>query len=221
MHLVAGIDEAGRGPMLGPMVVALVALNNEKIRGLVELGVRDSKTISPKRREKLAKIIRDIAEHVEVRIVEPQEIDRAVRGESARNLNDLEAKIVAELIFRVINSSIEVFLVDSPDPNPARFAEKIMRHLWEALDKEIDINIVAENNADKKYPVVSAASIVAKVTRDKIINELKEKYGDFGSGYPSDPRTRRYAREWLRKHKEPPPFARKSWQSWRKISKGI
>ncbi|ABL78300.1 ribonuclease HII [Thermofilum pendens] len=212
MGRVAGIDEAGRGPMLGPMVVAIVVCPEEKVPLLRNMGVRDSKALSPRRRLLLSRAIPSVGCSVKVRVVEPQEIDCAVRGECYENLNHLEAAVFAQLINEVLSEGeLEVVYMDSPDPVPSRFEERVR-----ALLKG-QVRIVAENGADEKYTIVGAASIVAKETRDEIINALKKTYGDFGSGYPSDPRTLRFAEEWVRKHGEPPPIARKEWATWKRL----
>ncbi|MEM4810351.1 MAG: hypothetical protein QXS92_00385, partial [Thermofilum sp.] len=81
------------------------------------------------------------------------------------------------------------------------------------------VRVVARNGADRDFAIVSAASILAKTERDRLVEQLKRLYGDFGSGYPSDPRTREFAEKWLREHGEPPPFARKSWSTWSSLRK--
>lgn len=213
MQLVAGIDEAGRGPMIGPMVIALAGVDESRYGVLSDLGVRDSKLLSPMRRERLRRRLLGVLDLVIVRIISPEKIDGAVWGRQYANLNELELATMVELIREALESKnlVRVY-VDSPDPNPRRFQEKIRDML-----QGYRVEIIAENDADKKYPIVSAASIVAKTERDRIIDMLKQEYGDFGSGYPSDPRTRQFAKEWLLRHGEPPPIARKSWKSWKKI----
>ncbi|WP_457753524.1 ribonuclease HII, partial [Thermococcus sp.] len=81
--------------------------------------------------------------------------------------------------------------------------------------------IIAEHKADAKYLPVSAASILAKVTRDKAIEKLKKQYGEIGSGYPSDPRTRKFLEEYYKEHGEFPPIVRKSWKTLRKIEEKL
>jgi len=210
--LVAGVDEAGRGPMLGPMVMAVAAVRPEAEDILVSLGVRDSKLIAPRRRTRLRDILLEVLDYAAIRVVEPHEIDEAVAGESYENLNYLEAGVAAELIRGLLaHCSVDVVYVDSPDPVSARFGRLVERLVGGR------VRVVAESDADKKYPVVSAASIIAKTERDRLIEELKNRFGDFGSGYPSDPRTRKWAKAWLEAHGEPPPIARRSWKSWRRL----
>ena len=212
MSFIAGIDEAGRGPMIGPMVVAIVAFPEEKLGILRNLKVRDSKRLMPPARKRLASLITRMNCIVEKAVAEPQLIDCAVRGECYKNLNHLEAAMAAELINRAASKTpLKAVYIDSPDPAPERFAEAIKSLLKTPVD------LVVENKADEKYVIVGAASIIAKVERDSIIDELKKIYGDFGSGYPSDPKTKKFAIEWLEKNREPPPIARKEWGSWKRL----
>ena len=208
---VAGVDEAGRGPLLGPMVIAIASISREKEELLVRMGVRDSKALTPSRRRALRALLERVLDYYAVRVVEPAEVDEAV---SKGQLNLLEARIIAELVRQAASEvELEVVYVDSPDPVPERFERLLTSLIGEG------VRVVAENGADAKYVVVGAASIIAKTERDRIVEELKRKYGDFGSGYPSDPKTREFAERWLREHGEPPPFARKSWSTWSALAR--
>ncbi len=209
---IAGIDEAGRGPVIGPMVVALVLVDENGEFLLKRIGVKDSKTLSKMQRLRLSKSIQVICRQVIVEVVQPSEIDSAVYGRTAKNLNDLEARIAARLIDKITFTPCNVY-VDSPDVNTIRYRNTIMKYL-----SRDDIEIIVENDADKTYPVVSAASIIAKVKRDSIIEELKKVYGDFGSGYPSDPKTRAFLRNII-KGRRIPPIVRRSWKTFRNIVK--
>jgi len=97
-------------------------------------------------------------------------------------------------------------IIDSPEVDVRNFSKKVMSKV-----RNTKIEIVAENFADKKYPVVGAASILAKVERDGEIKKLHKKHGFFGSGYPSDEITIRFLKDWIKKNKEFPSFVRKSW----------
>lgn len=198
--ITAGLDEAGRGPILGPMILCGVCFRSNDIPKLKEMGVKDSKLLSPRRREELSRKILDLA--VSFRIVEldPSEIDLLRRE---KNLNEIEAETFARIIQEL---SPDVAYVDSPDPNPTLFEERLKRYLGEK------VGLVVENGADRRYLQVSAASILAKERRDKRIAELHERYGDFGSGYLTDPKTISFLREWVRTHGDLPEFARKSWK---------
>ncbi|RLE99820.1 MAG: ribonuclease HII [Thermoprotei archaeon] len=211
----AGIDEAGRGPVIGPMVVACVVLKPEVARALQRL-VKDSKLLSPQARRRIYRAICAVAEEVRIRVVEPREIDAAVEGRGDRNLNYLEARVAAELI-NSLRTEVDTVYVDSPDPLPERFAGLIKLHLRGELQ---GLKLVAANHADRLYPHVAAASIVAKVERDRVVEELRRLYGDFGSGYPSDPKTRRFLHELLREGRPLPPIVRRSWATLKKLSSG-
>lgn len=205
MSLVAGLDEAGRGPAIGPMVLACVVMREDRLPAL-EGRIRDSKLMSPAGRRRALTLIKSLAEEIKVRVVEPWEIDLAVSGVSDKNLNFMEARLVSEIIASLSCRVRRVF-VDSPDPKPDRFAA-----LVESMLGRDDVEVVASNKAEAVYPVVAAASIVAKVTRDGIVEDLKRRYGDFGSGYPSDPRTRSFLQSCLARG-ELPPIVRRSWST--------
>lgn len=212
MTRIAGVDEAGRGPIIGPMVIALVGTDESKIHILEKLGVKDSKLLTPSRRERLRRLLEQILDYVTIRVIQPQEIDEAVRGTKYKNLNHLELLIVAELIRKAVSEfKVERVYVDSPDPVPGRFEEQ----LYSIVNGNVEI--VAENHADSRYTIVAAASIIAKTEREKLIEELKRTYGDFGSGYPSDPKTRTFVKKLLETSRELPPIVRKSWKTLERL----
>ncbi|MGC8574624.1 MAG: ribonuclease HII [Thermoplasmata archaeon] len=198
--MLCGIDEAGRGPVIGPMVIAVVCGHNETFRNI---GAKDSKLLTEGRRESILSNILETSEHHSFIIIGEEEIDEAV---SKNLLNFLEAKHIASLMQKG-NS----YIVDCPDINEARF-KKILSDI-----SGID-DIIAEHKADINYPVVSAASILAKVTREREIEKIKKEIGDFGSGYPSDPRTINFLREYYRKNHVLPPHTRKSWKTVKNIT---
>lgn len=205
--MIAGADEAGRGPVFGPMVLCGVLLEERMLEGLKTAGVRDSKLLAPKRRETLAELISQKAAKCEIVELSPAEIDES-RLVKKINLNELEAMKFAQILDRL---KPEIAYVDSTDPNPAMFKERIQRHI------QTKAKLVVENFADRNYVVVAAASIVAKVRRDQRINELRKRYGDLGSGYTSDPRTIAFLERWVREHGKLPEFARKSWKTAQRI----
>ena len=202
------MDEAGRGPVIGPLVVACVVLDEEGLAALRGL-VRDSKSLTAGARLRLYSLIQRVAVEVGIRRVDPEEVDEAV-AHLERGLNELEAMVTAQLVggLRVAVSRV---YVDSPDPRPGRYAEIVRRHLPASRR---DVEVVAANRAESIFPHVAAASVVAKVERDRAVEELKRVYGDFGSGYPSDPKTRRFLAEALRRG-EIPPIVRRSWRTLR------
>lgn len=203
---ILGVDEAGRGPVLGPMVICGALIQEGDEERLIELGVKDSKKLTPERREELFEELKEIL--IDFRLVEiwPRQIDHAVKH---RGLNSLEAEVSARLIKEL---EPDVAILDAPGRYPEGYLREVKRFLGESK-----VKVIAENKADEKYPIVSAASILAKVRRDRIIEELKKDYGDFGSGYAGDPRTVEFLRMWVRKHRELPPIARASWETAAKI----
>lgn len=199
-----GVDEAGRGPVIGPMIIAGICAPREE---LVKLGVRDSKKLTKKRREKLYEEIRKIAAKVVVEIIPPEEIDR-MREEMT--LNEIEVLIFAKVINRLDCSEV---YVDAADVDAQRFAREISRHL------KRNVTIISEHKADEKYPEVSAASIIAKVERDRRIEKIVKEIGDFGSGYPADPRTAKFLEEYYLEYGELPPHTRHSWKNAKKLER--
>ena len=202
--LIAGVDEAGRGCVIGPLVVAGIAVKVETLPLLSELGVKDSKLLSPKKREELYPEIIRLTEKYQTIKVLPCQIDKVV--ESARKLhklNRLEAQTMAQVI--EILKPDEVY-VDAADTVEHRFRN----HIQECL--KIKTRIISKHKADKIFPVVSAASIIAKVERDREIASLRLEYGDFGSGYLTDQKTMSFLRRLLEKNGEYPSFVRKSWK---------
>jgi ribonuclease HII len=196
--LVAGIDEAGRGAALGPMVVAIFAIDEDRIWELRRIGVRDSKALTRSARERIFERLMNLDAKRSYRKVEPSEIDAAVRSRGGRGLNALEVEVFRELIEEV---RPQLVYIDSPYRNAKR--------VHELIGEVKGVRVVCEVRADAKYEVVSAASIVAKVIRDRSVSEIGA-----GSGYPSDPRTRRYLRE-VAIRGEVPPHVRRSWRSFR------
>lgn len=211
--LVAGVDEAGRGCVIGPLVVAGVSLREDNLHVLISLGVRDSKLLSPKKRELLAlEIYRTIENRHIVRIT-PKEIDCAVEsGRKLHKLNRLEAKTMSQVIDAL---RPDVAYVDAADVVEDRFKQ----HIQEGLS--FKVKIISEHKADRIYPVVSAASILAKVERDKDIADLRCEYGDFGSGYLADPKTMLFLKRWLQSNREYPECVRKSWKPAKKVRSAI
>ena len=192
------MDEAGKGSVLGPMVVAAVGVPSEDVFSDIE--VNDSKLLSPKMRERLYAVIRKRFRVVTVRI-DAHEIDEIRMG---MTMNACVARAHARVIAKL---SPDCAYVDACDVNTFRYAEMVKNHL------ELPCEIVSEHHADEKFPVVSAASIIAKVTRDRAIATLAKKYGEIGSGYPSDPVTIRFLNSYIDEHRVPPPIARKSWKT--------
>ena len=196
--IICGVDDAGRGSVLGPLVIAGVSVERTKIKHLSEIGVKDSKQLSPNAREMLYKKIVAIVDNYYIARISPKIIDQSVRK---NQLNHLEAKYMAKVIAKLQPDSS---YVDSCDVNPARFGKEISKLANSG-------KIFSRHHADSRFAVVSAASIVAKVNRDREIEKLRKKY-NLGSGYPSDSKTMHFIKKWILEHNETPEFVRKSWK---------
>jgi ribonuclease HII len=213
--LIAGVDEAGRGCVIGPLVVAGVMVKAENMNVLNELGVKDSKLLTPKQRELLYPMITQLAEKYYTVHVMPCQIDKAV--ESSRRLhklNRLEAQTMAQVIEEL--KPDEAF-VDAADTVEHRFGN----HIRECL--KIKTKIVSRHKADRLFPVVSAASVIAKVERDSEVAALRMAYGDFGSGYLTDEKTMTFLKRLIDGVDDYPSFVRKSWKPAKraKSEKGV
>jgi len=207
--LVAGVDEAGRGAAIGPLVIAGVLVKEEDLPELRRLGVKDSKLLSPHRREILAVDIRRIVVKLDVKKLPPREIDVAVKsGRKLYKLNYLEAQTMAKVIEALRPDKV---YVDASDVLERRFKY----HILECMSFKTEI--VSEHKADRNYVAVSAASIIAKVERDKQIAELAKTLGNFGSGYPSDPRTMKFLKDCCERLDDYPDYIRKSWKPVKRV----
>jgi ribonuclease HII len=207
--LVAGVDDAGRGPVIGPLVIAGVLMNEADLPMLVQIGARDSKLLSPLKRRLLFDEIKRIAERYTMVKLLPKEIDDVVlNGKKLHRLNRLEAQAMAKVIDEL---KPDRAYVDASDV----MAERFKQHILECLSFKVDI--VSEHKADRNYPIVSAASIIAKVERDREIEELRSLHGDFGSGYPSDPRTIDFLKKCIQRFGKYPDFVRKSWEPAKRV----
>ncbi len=196
-----------KGPVIGPLVLCGVCFKESSLSYLTKIGVKDSKKLTTKRRSILAKLIKESCYSFKVIVVLPDEIDK--REEKRITLNKLEELKMAEIIRELKPDSI---YIDAVDVNEARFAQSIL-NLLNYNPKEI----ISKHKADDLFPIVSAASIIAKDKRDSLIDELKEKYGDFGSGYPSDKKTINFLRDWIRKNQKVPSIARKTWATTKNL----
>ncbi|MDA4121525.1 MAG: ribonuclease HII [Thaumarchaeota archaeon] len=211
--LAGGVDEAGRGCVVGPLVVAGVSADTEGVEELKEIGVRDSKKLSPAHRATLYGEILKICARVSWAHIAPDEIDVVVAtGKKYKKLNYLEALYFARVVDEL---EADTVTVDAADASPKRFEDVICTNL------SVPCRVKAYHYADRDYPLVSAASIIAKVERDRFVGKLRERHGDFGSGYPSDPRTKIFFREWLEAGNLPPDWTRRSWKSWRTFERSL
>jgi len=206
MVLLCGVEEAGRGPVIGPLVMCGVLIDEKDEAKLKSIGAKDSKLLTPRTRELLFDQIKSMVKAHKIIIIPPAEIDKILLSKDS-NLNWLEADTSAKLI-NILKPDVAV--LDCPSTNISAYRSYVKKK----LDNK-KIKVIAEHKADINYPVVSAASILAKVTRDREIEKIKKKIGiDFGSGYPSDVRTQAF----LKKHyADFPDIFRKTWASYKKV----
>lgn len=205
MTLLLGIDEAGKGPVIGPLVICgyvIDSKNNEKLR---DLGVKDSKLLSPERRESIAKELKKICKDYIVIKLTPKQID-----DKTLNLNKLEIKHIQKIIDMMEHNDV---IIDAIEANTEKFAEKIRHGL------KNNTKIIAENYADKNHLVVGAASIIAKTERDSEIKKLHKEFGFFGTGYPSDEKTINFLKKYFNKNNKFPDCVRNSWVTAKVIKK--
>ncbi len=199
-----GVDEAGRGPVIGPLVVAGVRADDATLASLTSSGVKDSKALTPSRREELAVKIRACCE---VRTVSISAGDIDLQRASM-TLNDIERRLFADVILMFDNIN-DVIVVDCCDTKEARFSS--------LLTKDTGYDVCALHKADDTHPVVSAASIIAKVERDRAVADIARRARDtwgigVGSGYPSDPKTKAFLKT-VGGDGPLPDFVRRSWKT--------
>ena len=207
--LIAGIDEAGRGPCVGPLVMAVTCIEKKNEQSLFDLGVRDSKLILKKKREDFFPKIKKLVTEYNISKITATKLDVLMIRKS---LNEIEAMMAGELL-NSLKKKPDLVYVDSPDTLEANFAVRIKKYI------SFDTIIKAEHKADINYPVVSAASIIAKVTRDKEIEKLEKTYGKIGSGYSHDERTITFLKKYLHENNSLPNIVRKSWVTTQNILK--
>lgn len=208
--MICGVDEAGRGPVIGPLIIAGVKFTDDS--KLVEFKVKDSKKLTPKKRELLAIKIKKYCIDYEILVIPAKDIDDMRK---VMTLNEIEVNAFSKIIKKL---KPNLCYVDSADVNEKRFADDILANL------SFKPNIVSKHKADDIYPIVSAASILAKTKRDdeirKISFELEKKLNlPMGSGYPADSTTQKFLRKWLDSYKSLPPHVRRSWVTIKNILK--
>lgn len=205
--MICGIDEAGRGPIVGPMVMAGVSASKKNLKKLEKLGIKDSKLLTKEKREELYDQIIDIVDDYDIIAVSAQEIDEY--NFSGINLNQMEALIAGKIINKLAPKKV---WVDSPEPanGGAKFGHMIQKHL------KVDCEIIAEHKADLNYVIAGAASILAKVLRDREIEKIKTEIGvNIGSGYPHDPLCVNYLKDNFRGPIN--KYLRKCWSTYKRL----
>jgi len=208
--MISGVDEAGRGPIIGPLVIAGVSLKEDL--DLKQFGIRDSKKISPKKRRYLEKVIKKLSLKYETLIIPAKDIDDMRK---VMTLNEIEVNGFIKIIKKL---KPKIVYVDSADVNEKRFGNDIIKNL------SFKTEIISKHKADDIYPVVGAASILAKTRRDKEIKNIekvlqKKLFLPLGSGYPADPITRTFLDRWVEKFGNLPPYTRRSWKTAENILK--
>uniref|UniRef100_A0A0N5C596 Ribonuclease n=1 Tax=Strongyloides papillosus TaxID=174720 RepID=A0A0N5C596_STREA len=194
---ILGVDEAGRGPVLGPMVYGLAIVKEKHQKLLKELEVDDSKALTEKKREKIFSEMNNDDQikkclTYRLHVISPRMISCRMLMDKKGVLNDISHSSCIDLIQAALDVGINVKAVYVDTVGPKDKYQKKLQDIFK------DISIVVSEKADSKYPIVSAASIAAKVTRDNLISNWNYIEGDeystkiIGSGYPGDMKTRQY-----------------------------
>ena len=189
------------------MVIGGICFFKSKLDILYEIGVKDSKKLTPKKRTEFAEILKDKCQSHELIVVSAEEIDR--RKSTRITLNRLEELKMAEIVNKM---KPDIIYIDAADVNEERFGNSI-KSLLNYKPKKV----ISKHKADDIYPIVSAGSIIAKEKRDTLIQELKGTYGNIGSGYPSDERTIKFLKDYIKENKKAPKIARKSWNTTKRL----
>jgi ribonuclease HII len=202
---VLGIDEAGRGCVLGDLVIAGFVTDDPDEVTLRTAGAADSKAVSPKRRNAAKQALQALGA-VEIRRISPREIDQA-------NLNHLEEAAIVHIITAVRPDVVQIDALGHPSTLPA-----LLRRLRAQLPEDLSPRWTIEPKADSTFAVVGAASIFAKTLRDELLDGWRSEFGEFGSGYPSDPKTRAWITAWAETRKPWPEFVRTRWATISELS---
>ena len=202
--MIGGVDEAGRGPVIGPLVIAIVTV--KETNTIEHLSIKDSKLCTPQQREHFKTQIQKVADQTKVLTISAADIDTMRKS---MTLNQLEVYAFSKLISQ---TKPTICYVDSADVNAQRFADDIQKQL------NYQPKIISRHKADTIYPIVSAASIIAKTTRDEMVSSIEKELRKnldipLGSGYPADPITQKFLKTWLQENHSLPPYTRLSWKT--------
>ncbi len=192
--------------MLGPLVFGAFLVDAERETELFDLGARDSKKLTKKKRESLRDPLAELGDWDTLEVT-PAQID-------ATSIGELGKRAIIELALKF---RPDVLVLDAPVPPRGipKFREELRLRL---ADAGLEVEIVAENGADDTYPCCSAASVFAKTCRDDRLAELEAAAGErLGSGYPSDPVTQSWLRQVHSRTGGFPPFVRTKWETVRRI----
>ena len=190
--MICGVDEAGRGALVGPLVIAFVCFEKKDLDEISKVVTKDSKQLSPFQRKTLFKEIEAKAKHIEIQKILPSRIDR-------ENINDIENETIGNFVSKAKPDHMFVDLFEHE-------GTRMVNDLREKGAKKV----TAEHKADENYCVVACASIMAKVTRDNEIEKLAKELGFFGSGYPADERTIEFVKA---NYERIEPYVRKKWST--------
>ena len=194
-----GVDEAGRGSVMGPLVVGAVFAESDD--ALLDIGVKDSKKLTPKKREEMYGKIIDAVPGWSVSIASAADIDRL---RETISLNEIELRMFCEAVSK---HPADAIIADCPDINEEGFSARFSAALGGMKE------VTAKHKADDTYPIVSAASIIAKVTRDRMMEDIRKEFSqDVGSGYPSDRDTMEFIERWIKENGKAPKEVRCSWE---------
>lgn len=214
-----GVDEAGRGPVIGPLVVAAVAVPVEGGEDhLRRLGVRDSKKLQASRREHLAQEIGEGYPHTVIEV--PADDIDALRATAS--LNVIEARIFASAVLGLVakigeEARVTAYL-DAADTSETTFERYFRGSMADSPGADAVIGVVSRHEADDSFPVVSAASVLAKSRREEAVARIARELGeDFGSGYPSDRVTVAFLEKWIMEKGVLPPHTRSSWKTAQRL----
>lgn len=205
----SGVDEAGRGCVLGPLVIAICTLNKEQEDYFKQLGIKDSKLLSKLKREEFFEIIKEKATEYKIIAVPAEELNVLMNRYS---LNEIEAQKTAELA-KSLKVIPEKLILDCPDTQTDKYKKRMISNFY-TLNFDYTFEIVSEHKADLNHVSVSCASILAKVVRDQMISQLT---GTDISGYSSDPKTIDFLKKYILEHKKIPPYARDKWETITKV----
>lgn len=204
MPRVLGLDEAGRGALLGPLIVAGAILPAEDLPRLVKLGVKESKALSRAQRPRLLRELWDWGVRGRVMVIPPERIDQG-------NLTQLELEAMVALVQRLRPDQV----IADPPVAP-RAIPRFRRRLAQTTGLA-EGHILLFPKADAQDPLVAAASLLAKVVRDGYVHALRSRYGDFGWGYPGEPKVRVFLVRYVRAHGELPPICRRRWRTVQEV----
>ena len=209
MPIICGVDEAGKGCIIGPLVMVALSIDEEQEQKLHWMGVKDSKLLSKEAREELFTRIKEVVSDFRVEVIEPDAIDHSLKDINS-NLNWLEAETAARMISELNPDKV---IVDCPSPNIANYKAFFESRLSKGVLSNTEI--VMEHKADANHMIVAAASVIAKVIRDWQVNKIKEEVGiDFGSGYMSDAKTQEFLKKY---HNKFPEIFRKTWRPYKDV----